>query len=473
MFVKPPVVRTNRNLRGRPPSTPTSLVITGRPLLRQVVRSRRSDPVREAYVFEVREGPVVNSSTNAGAAVMIPQPWVIVHDYFKGSSFVSLPVSICSTLLKHLLTCSMTDDDEHQIESSEDSEVECSSSPSPKDKEEASSTETLGEAVSQVEGETVTKKASSRVGSRTFQLSLLKPIRIVCEATGCTLEVTARNPVAKHTSVNSAEPTQTVQADLDKRWLVSAPLEVRTNVSSSVEQAVDNSGIGSTTNGSGRRQNFWERRGTLELHERLMPQLLTFLADVVTRYRTVDLIPKVPSLYSMSGERRFLFNLKDTRWGKRLHISQVTDLHRNIIGIPLEDLVSFRSRLDTVIQSLGLDNHYAIRSSIYRSGENRSTHKEQHTSVPSHNTSNATSEYVDGMKRDEHNNRIHTNNTRNRTIHGRERRSLRTGVFALNNMEGGYVGVNGVRGHQFKQTEKNQMSSNRDLRHLMKLKIIK
>ncbi|CAH8682426.1 unnamed protein product [Schistosoma rodhaini] len=482
MFVRPPTVRTTRNPRRRPPHI-FNLGEANRPLLRQVIRSRRSNPVREAYVLEVREGPVVNSNANAATASMIPQPWVTVRDYYKGNDFVSLPVSICNTLLKHLMTCALVDH-EHQVESSEDSEIECTFSPSPKVGEEASLTETSGETVSQVEGGAsegtkVTKKVSSGVKPHTFQLSLLKPIRIVCEATGCTLEVTARNPLPKHTSANSEEPTQTVQADPDKRWLISAPLEVRKTNSSSGEQTLDSSGIGSTTNGSGRRQFSWETRGTLELHASLMPQLLTFLADVVTRYRAIDLIPKVQSLYSISGERRFLFNLKDTRWGKRIHISQVTDLHRNVIGIPLEDLVSFRSRLDTVIKSLGLEDQYAIRSSIHRNTENRSTHKEQRTRVSSQDVSNV-SGGVNGTEIDVKNNLIDTSNTKNRT------RPLRTEISSLNNKESKNVGIydgesgqrrnhgsrfgrrsnwtNGGRGHPVKRKDKNQLSSNRDLK---------
>lgn len=49
----------------------------------------------------------------------------------------------------------------------------------------------------------------------------------------------------------------------------------------------------------------------------------TFSADVSTRYRDVKGNLDVSSLFSLSGGRRFYFDLRDTRWGKRLHISQV------------------------------------------------------------------------------------------------------------------------------------------------------
>ncbi|VDO92725.1 unnamed protein product, partial [Schistosoma curassoni] len=87
----------------------------------------------------------------------------------------------------------------------------------------------------------------------------------------------------------SEEPTQTVQADPDKRWLISAPLEVRKSNSSGGEHTLDGSGIGSTTNGSGRRQYSWETRGTLELHTSLMPKLLTFLGKLYLSFSNPNL----------------------------------------------------------------------------------------------------------------------------------------------------------------------------------------
>ncbi|CAH8874039.1 unnamed protein product [Trichobilharzia szidati] len=442
MFVRPPTVRTTRNPRRRPPSVRVPLAEVSRPLLRQFVRNRRSDPRYEAYFLEVREGPAVNGNTNAAAGKSMPQPWVTVRDYFKGQYSVGLPVSICNTLLKHLLTCVVVEE-EQQSDSSEDSDIASASSPLPEATQNASPTQASGDTKSPGEEATseeasVNKKRSSRVRQKVFQLSRLKPIRIVCEATGCTLEVTARDPTAKRPSAGSEEPTQTVQADPERRWLISAPLEIRTNVSSSGEQTIDSSGIGSTTSGNGRRKHPWETRGTLELHESLMPQVSAFLADVVTRYRSVDLVPEVRSLYSASGGRRFFFDLRDTRWGKRLHISQVTELHRNVIGIPLEALVSFRSRLDMVIESLGLEDQHALRSTIFRDGENRSSRKQPRAPVSPRDASNEAGDSGDrenGTQNDVQNNRVDTNNTGNRT-RGRERRRLRTGGFVMNSKVG-------------------------------------
>jgi uncharacterized membrane protein YgcG len=93
----------------------------------------------------------------------------------------------------------------------------------------------------------------------------------------------------------------------------------------------------------------------IELRNELMSRLVKFLDDVATRYRRINTQMVIPSLYSYSGERRFYYDLRETRWGLRLHISQVTDLHRNVIGIPLEAVVAFRDRLNQAIDFLGLE----------------------------------------------------------------------------------------------------------------------
>lgn len=102
----------------------------------------------------------------------------------------------------------------------------------------------------------------------------------------------------------------------------------------------------------------------IELRNESMSQLIQFLTDVSTRYRDVKGNLDVSSLFSLSGGRRFYFDLRDTRWGKRLHISQVTDLHRNVIGIPLESLISFRDRLNEVIRFLKLDDNQKLKNTL-------------------------------------------------------------------------------------------------------------
>lgn len=394
MFVRPPVARSSRNPGRRPiPPRPTPNEIN-RPLLRQFIRNRRSEPRYEAYIIEVREGPAVNGNTNAAAGKSIPQPWVTVRDFVRANQSIGLPVSVCDTLLKHLLTCVSNEEARTRTDSSEESEIACES-PRPASAADGPSTSPArasGDMKSQNEEATSdenspAKKSPLRPQSKLFQLSQLQPIRIVCDATGCTLEVIARDPTAKRVANNPDEPDTLPPIDPCRRWIVSAPLETGVGAKVNSEQTAD-----STSGGNGRRKNPWETRGVLELHESLMPQLSAFLTDVVTRYRSVDQLPEVRSLYSASGGRRFFFDLRDTRWGKRLHISQVTDLHRNVIGIPLEALVSFRTRLDTVIKSLGLDDQHALRSEFYGPVTDSSSPRGQRPNLSSRDRSNDVSE---------------------------------------------------------------------------------
>lgn len=78
----------------------------------------------------------------------------------------------------------------------------------------------------------------------------------------------------------------------------------------------------------------------------------------------MEQLPQVSCLYSPSGERRFFFDLRNTRYGIRLHISQVTDLHRNVIGIPLESLVDFRDRLSALVDSLNLEEEKKLCNNL-------------------------------------------------------------------------------------------------------------
>lgn len=358
MFVRPPAVRSARNPGRRPMPRRVPLSEANRPLLRQFIRNRRSDPRYEAYVLEVREGPAVNGNTNAAADKSVPHPWVTVRDYVKGNQLIGLPVSVCDALLKHLLTC-VSPEEPNQVDSSEESEIVCSSV-SAMNSQSVSPAMASGDGKSPVgeapqDDNSPYKKNVPIVRQKPFHLCRLKPIRIVCEATGCILEVTSKDPAIMHTSIHSEGQEQVVQADPSRRWIMSVPVETRP-----AGEHVEN-GVSMRS----KRRHPWETRGVLELHESLMGQLSVFLADVVTRYRSVNQLPEVRSLYSASGGRRFFFDLRDTRWGKRLHISQVTDLHRNVIGIPLEALVSFRTRLDMIIGSLGLEDQHVLRSEVY------------------------------------------------------------------------------------------------------------
>lgn len=112
----------------------------------------------------------------------------------------------------------------------------------------------------------------------------------------------------------------------------------------------------------------------IDLRNELIARLLKFLDDVATRYRKIKSQMVIPSLYSYSGERRFYFDLRETRWGHRLHISQVTDMHRNVIGIPLETVVEFKDRLMQVIDFLELQGEGDVKK---RSANGKRSKKRQ------------------------------------------------------------------------------------------------
>lgn len=59
-------------------------------------------------------------------------------------------------------------------------------------------------------------------------------------------------------------------------------------------------------------------------------------------------------MLSDSGERRFFFDVRNTRYGYRLHISQVSNKNRMVIGIPLESVVMARDCLNEVIRNYQL-----------------------------------------------------------------------------------------------------------------------
>lgn len=120
----------------------------------------------------------------------------------------------------------------------------------------------------------------------------------------------------------------------------------------------------------------------IELRDTLIRSLVRFLNDVALRYRNIKDEMMIPALYSHSGERRFYYDLRRTRWGLRLHVSQVTDLHRNVIGIPLESLVSFRNRLNHVISFLKLDNNILGGKTASGDEENTSSAKTKTTGTP-------------------------------------------------------------------------------------------
>lgn len=100
----------------------------------------------------------------------------------------------------------------------------------------------------------------------------------------------------------------------------------------------------------------WLKQGHVILRNVFIGKIIKTLVDIMVRYQSIKNLPNAPSFYSASGGRRFFFDINETKWGKRLQISQLTTNRRNTIGVPLENLVQFRDRLDYFIKELTLDD---------------------------------------------------------------------------------------------------------------------
>lgn len=278
MLVRPPVARNSRNPGRRPLTSRVPMNDLNRPLLRQFVRNRRTDPRYEAYVLEVREGPAVNGNTNAAAGKSMPQPWVTVRDSNSANQSIGLPVFICDTLLKHLLTCVVNDESGPADQSTElESPHE---SPSPTDDAPATSPARASGDAKSPGDEAISEEASPPKTSpsgvtqrKQFQLNRLNPMRIVCETTGCIVEIVSRDPNAKKSNGASEEADPATSADPSQRWIVSIPVK-----ESSGEQSSESKAATTTVT---KRKHPWETRGFIELHETLMAQLCAFLGKSV------------------------------------------------------------------------------------------------------------------------------------------------------------------------------------------------
>ncbi|EUB62599.1 hypothetical protein EGR_02395 [Echinococcus granulosus] len=107
-----------------------------------------------------------------------------------------------------------------------------------------------------------------------------------------------------------------------------------------------------------------QHRVQIKMMTKTAPSIFLISGDICVRYQHLDQPPQLNFLYSPSGERRFFFDIRNTPYGNRLHISQVTDLHRNVIGIPLESLVTFRNRLTMLIDALKLEDGEVMRETL-------------------------------------------------------------------------------------------------------------
>lgn len=288
-----------------------------RPLARLVARSRNfrgRGPLRrgecEAYRMEVNEIYIDQDNEAKG-----PIPCITVLDFKRivptevSQRRVCIPVALSDTIVKYIKGCKVT-------------------VPSQKVTVEEEKQEEITEEEVKEGEESGTVPTIIATGPTKYDVSLLDPKTFKCPKTGQVViveNVIVNDVVQKHLRSFMNVPEQNAYTEGD-------PVE------------------------------------TIELRSDLLRSLDRFLSDVAVRYRNIKSDVSIPSLYSYSGERRFYYDLRKTRWGLRLHISQVTDMHRNVIGIPLEALVSFRDRLDQAISTLRLDDDAAAGGTGYRRG---------------------------------------------------------------------------------------------------------
>ncbi|KAL5107630.1 hypothetical protein TcWFU_004282 [Taenia crassiceps] len=239
-------------------------------------------------------------------------PWVILKSRYAREEGVTFPISMCADLYSHLLSCAQLKQDE--LDSS-------------------------GEANGAHNSEQIVDE------NCVFDLSQLSSMDFNDEAVNCSLKIlTEQHAVKGHEAERGSDFAKV------RRWIQSGPLN----------EAGD-----SSTNGP-RPLPMHMRTVRLELYEMLLPNLVTFLSDICVRYQHLDQPPQLNFLYSSSGERKFFFDIRNTPYGNRLHIAQVTNFHRSVIGIPLESLVTFRNRLTMLIDALKLEEGEVMRETLGR-----------------------------------------------------------------------------------------------------------
>ncbi|KAL5960844.1 hypothetical protein TSMEX_011513 [Taenia solium] len=289
-------------------------------LMRELVLNKTSETETVGYFMNVVQSPLSRSyAANSQVRVRYDglehgdpdqAPWVLLKSRFVRGEMVTFPISMCADLYNHLLSCAQLRQGE--LDSS---------------------------------GEAHDAQNSDQIDDETcvFDLSQLSAIEFNDKAVNCSLKIlTGQNEVKEGESEKNTEFAKV------RRWIQSGPLI----------EAKDSSPDGL------RGLPPHTRTVRLELYEMLLPNLVTFLSDICVRYQHLDQPPQLNFLYSPSGERRFFFDIRNTPYGNRLHIAQVTDLHRSVIGIPLESLVTFRNRLTMLIDALKLEEGEIMRKTL-------------------------------------------------------------------------------------------------------------
>uniref|UniRef100_A0A0X3PCN0 Uncharacterized protein n=1 Tax=Schistocephalus solidus TaxID=70667 RepID=A0A0X3PCN0_SCHSO len=278
-------------------------------LIRQAPVKIISESERVSYILEIEEYQIPNETQPGRVFVM--------RDRFRKENRAVIPLELCEGLRKQLLSCAEPSLEDNAFKKTGTS----------------------------ADGKTTNASNLHDSGPKVFNLSKLNPMEIKNEQLNFQLKIES----APHGSADEHGP------ESSRRWLSTSPL-LKTD-----SPAED----GDISKGNLVPQWVpWSNCGSVEVYEPLVPDLLGFLMDAAIRYRTIDTPPVVNALYSMSGDRRFYFDLRNTRWGHRLFLSQVTDFHRNVIAIPVETLTDFRDRINTFIEKLNLEEDKNLRDAL-------------------------------------------------------------------------------------------------------------
>nr|VZI09499.1 unnamed protein product [Spirometra erinaceieuropaei] len=268
-----------------------------------------SESERVSYMLEIEECQIPNE-THPGRVF-------VIRDRYRKENRAFIPLGLCNQLCQQLLSCAesrLTDNTSPKTDAADG-------------------------------GKTMNSSTLHDSDPKVFDLSKLNPVEIKNEQLNFQLKIESVPPGTA--DENGSEKS--------RRWLSTSPLQ-KTDTHT---QEGDLSKCGSS-----QQWVPWNNGGTVEIYEPLIPDLIGFLMDASIRYRTIDTPPMVNALYSMSGDRRFYFDLRNTRWGHRLFLSQVTDFHRNVIAIPVETLTDFRDRINTFIEKLHLEDDKNLRDAL-------------------------------------------------------------------------------------------------------------
>lgn len=226
-------------------------------LSKQFIENRdESQPT--AYILEVREDYTPLLSVNKSFF----QPWVVIQDKYKKENAVRIPVTVCDTLLQHILTSFKSKNEHSDFDGNGVTN-------------EFSNQAYKGPGCAFGDGTNTDlqdcdahqlKKNKENL-SKAFSMEYLSPIRIVCDTTGCVIEISSRDPMIRAFDNKEETVQENSSTNPVRRWIVSSLVE---NINSLNSEQV-------SSNNEERKRPL-ESRGSVEIHKNLLPQLSAFLS---------------------------------------------------------------------------------------------------------------------------------------------------------------------------------------------------